>query len=95
MEKTDDDDKRSESNMCDEKNDEAEQYESFSASSQIEKTAENDTIDKKSSKTKAEKENFKFDEDVETDFKLPELDWESLEAKLKIAQQEINMQVID
>lgn len=33
------------------------------------------------------------DDDDEAEFKLPELDWENLEAKLKIAQQEVNQQV--
>lgn len=33
-----------------------------------------------------------MDEDVE--FKLPEMDWENLEAKLKLAHQEVTKQVL-
>lgn len=35
----------------------------------------------------------KIRNDEDTDFKLPELDWDNLEAKLKLAQQEVNQQV--
>lgn len=54
------------------------EYESFTASNSV--------------KTRKES-NGDEDEDEEAEFKLPEVDWENLEAKLKLAQQEINLQV--
>lgn len=42
---------------------------------------------------KNERQNGNIIDDDEPEFKLPELDWENLEAKLKIAQQEVNQQV--
>lgn len=43
----------------------------------------------------SEKENDPNGLFIDDDFKLPELDWENLEAKLKIAQQEVVNQVRD
>lgn len=57
------------------------EYESFTAS--------------KSVKTRKESngDEDEEEEEEEAEFKLPEVDWENLEAKLKLAQQEINLQV--
>lgn len=83
------------------------EYESFSASNLVDSENSPDTGGggEKSRRNQDTDEDNDEDEDInhgkaksikndeDTEFKLPELDWDNLEAKLKIAQQEVNQQV--